>query len=341
MKLLLTPIFILLMSLHAFSEEMSFDNRCMGNAAESCAIIASGVITKQTPDKFREYVENEFSDGEVVLLHSKGGNLAGGVELGRAIREYGLSTEIGNGVSSKDEFWEWPGAGVCESACAYAFMGGRRRAFDNEDKLGFHRFYSPTQNIDGESAQVLSGLLVQYMVEMGIDARVFTFASQENDRSMFYPNDAQAQEFALKTPYGFDHFKLEPYKQGIVAYSKRKGDVDLYDLTMQLTAYCKRGSPKLLYLMAAGLTEAANFLFSVDDQKYTVSADKVSVKPAGDEALLEVTLSKAQATSLTRATSMSSSFDYYRAIGGFFPYGIDLNDVDRQSLAAAFKFCIS
>lgn len=341
MKLFLTPIFILLMSLHAFSEEMSFDNRCMGNAAESCAIIASGVITKQTPNKFREYIKSGFGDGQVVLLHSKGGNLAGGVELGRAIREFGLMTEIGDGVSPKDQFWEWPGAGVCESACAYAFMGGRRRIFDNEDKLGFHRFYSATQNIDGDSAQVLSGLLVQYLVEMGVDARVFTFASQENDRSMFYPNDAQAQEFALKTPYGFDHFQLEPYKQGIVAYSKRKGDVDLYDLTMQLTAYCKRGSPKLLYLMAAGLTETANFAFSADGKEYSVSADNVTVKPAGDGALLEVTLSKAQATSLTRATSMSSSFNYYRAIGGFFPYRKDLNDMDRQSLSAAFKFCIS
>lgn len=341
MKQFLTPIFILLMSLHAFSEEMSFDYRCQGNAAESCALIASGVITKQTPDKFREFVENEFSDGQVVLLHSQGGNLAGGVELGRAIREYGLMTEIGNGVSSKDEFWEWPGAGVCESACAYAFMGGRRRIFDDEDKLGFHRFYSPTQNIDGESAQVLSGLLVQYMVEMGIDARVFTFASQENDRSMFYPNDAQAQEFALKTPYGFDHFKLEPYKQGIVAFSKRKGDVNLYDYTMQLTAYCKRGRPKLLYQIGIPLENTADFVFSLGDKNHYVSADNVTLKPAGDNVLLEVTLPKAIAALVVRGDSIRTSFNYSRAAGGFFPYSKALNDVDRQSLAAAFKFCIS
>lgn len=323
------------------AEDMSFDNRCMGNAAESCAIIASGVITKQTPDKFRNYVKSEFSDGEVVLLHSKGGNLAGGVELGRAIRELGFSTEIGNGIAPKDEFWEWPDAGVCESACAYAFMGGRRRSFDDNDKLGFHRFYSPTQNIDGDTAQVLSGLLVQYMLEMGIDARVFTLASKEKDSSMFYPNDEQSQNFLLKTPYGFSHFQLEPYKDGIIAFSKRKGDVDLYDYTMQLTAYCKRGSPKLLFLMGIPLEETADFSFYSGDKEHVVSANNVTLKPAKDNVLLEVTLTQTQALNFARADTISSYFSYARVFGGFFPYDLNLNELDKKSLSAAFRFCIS
>lgn len=70
-------------------------------------------------------MDTDFSDGEVVLLHSRGGNLAGGVALGKLIREYNLSTEVGGGPPvSQDEIWEWPDAGVCESACAYAFLGG-------------------------------------------------------------------------------------------------------------------------------------------------------------------------------------------------------------------------
>lgn len=341
MKVLLTMMVILLSGMTAKSTEMTFDNRCMGNAAESCAIIASGIISKNTPIVFKQFMDTDFSDGEVVLLHSRGGNLAGGVALGKLIREYNLSTEVGGGPPvSQDEIWEWPDAGVCESACAYAFLGGRRRELGQSDKLGFHRFYSRSQNIDAASAQVLSGILVQYIIEMGVDARIFTLASKEADSSMFYASSAQTEKFSIITPYGFDHFIIEGYKNGIVAYSKRKGDVDLYDYTKQLTAFCKNGQPKLLYFMDVALDQTAKFTLYTDNAEHTVSEQNIVVRPGKETSFLEVALTKQQARAIANASAIETYFSYARVFGGSFPYQLELSPLDKKAVAAAFKFCI-
>jgi len=64
-------------------------------------------------------------DRGIVGLHSPGGNLDAGIEIGKAIRFRGLDTAVG------------PGS-VCFSACALAWLAGHQRYLAPDAYVGFH-----------------------------------------------------------------------------------------------------------------------------------------------------------------------------------------------------------
>lgn len=66
-----------------------------GNMRTSSWIVGTGVIVSDTPDQFRNFLDREGGAGGQLVLHSPGGNLAAGLELGRVIRSWGLTTHIG------------------------------------------------------------------------------------------------------------------------------------------------------------------------------------------------------------------------------------------------------
>lgn len=80
---------------------------------------------------FSSYLKNEHSDGNKVLLHSPGGSLIAGLELGELIRARGMETEIGI-WKSEGTFGDTVDGGYCMSACSYAFLGVKSDAFPRE-----------------------------------------------------------------------------------------------------------------------------------------------------------------------------------------------------------------
>nr|WP_163502156.1 hypothetical protein [Halomonas socia] len=107
---ILSALLLLLTSTPSYSyeyEEMKFElyTPCSGTA-DFCypKIMARGYITDFTPEKFQEFVENEFGpyekiDGLTVCLDSPGGSAMGGMNLGRIFRSYQIATCI------SDHFW--------------------------------------------------------------------------------------------------------------------------------------------------------------------------------------------------------------------------------------------
>lgn len=86
------PIFVLCVSLVAFSEEaMSqvIEEVAFGNAVEALAIRIDGEITAETPDALREFIERENPEAYTVLLNSPGGNRASVVRLLSGLRLHG------------------------------------------------------------------------------------------------------------------------------------------------------------------------------------------------------------------------------------------------------------
>lgn len=115
---------------------------------ESCDFIqATGEITKETPAAFEKFLREKGGAG-VVRLHSGGGDLQAGLELGELFRKNGVVTEVGSdehdptNVNYYDKSpWTRRIKGRCASACAYAFLGGVSRRLLEGDRLGVHRFY--------------------------------------------------------------------------------------------------------------------------------------------------------------------------------------------------------
>jgi hypothetical protein len=123
----------------------------------------------------------------LIVLNSLGGSLVGGIELGRVIRKHGLSTDVGirkeNGGGARGYT-----SGVCFSACATAYLGGRFRFLNEGSRYGVHRFYfSSSTGQDADVAQLLSAMVVSYLREMDIDTELFSLTTMGGRDEMLEP----------------------------------------------------------------------------------------------------------------------------------------------------------
>ena len=66
-------------------------------------------------------------DNVVLVFNSRGGNMNEGIKIGRYMLENGISSAV------KEN-------GVCGSACAFAFLGGKEKILGKNSRLGFHFF---------------------------------------------------------------------------------------------------------------------------------------------------------------------------------------------------------
>ncbi|MGH7095903.1 MAG: hypothetical protein ACREFB_20540, partial [Stellaceae bacterium] len=156
-------------------------------------IFADGDITADTPAEFQKFLDaNHPAATTTVVLNSNGGDLGAGLAIGRLIRKYKLWTQVGSllpvniGVSPTvpDRMVPYlrvssapPYSGYCYSSCTFAFLGGVSRFIDYGSDYGVHRFafVNPTSSTDiGDEAQQMSGELVRYVVEMGVNAQFVT-----------------------------------------------------------------------------------------------------------------------------------------------------------------------
>lgn len=338
----------------AQAADMSFENVCKGNSAASCYVQADGGITLDTPKLFARYLESEHSDGNKVLLNSPGGSLLGGLELGKLIREAGMETEIG--IWKQDGvFGETEQGGICMSACSYAFLGGKVRRIPDGNRLGFHQFYmsgdKPDQVSSSEvdkalmSGQELSSLIVRYLLEMGIDARIFVLGTGAKPNDMFVPDAAQLEEFSLITPEGFGEFFLEPYKKGLVAASRRKSPVRLYDLASQFSSYCRKKTPYLLITTEGGMLnpdELPTTRIRMFSKGRGIEAKAVdgALRVVGDSGV-EVEVNQQVVDLLSASERIEFDLFLGMASGGEVRGKIYLTEMDRKVIAASFRFCIN
>jgi hypothetical protein len=135
----------------ASAAPMKFEYRKTGGNHCCWWIQADGEIVADTPAAFDTFYHSLKYPPGTVRLNSLGGNLMAGVALGEKIRTLGLSTEVGATQDEADKT-----AGICASACAYAFLGGKARFLEENARLGFHRFYSPLA-VDNAKAKLFSG----------------------------------------------------------------------------------------------------------------------------------------------------------------------------------------
>jgi hypothetical protein len=187
-----------------------------GNCRDCVFIGAVGRITAETAEEFRRFMGGPPTperSGWTVYLHSPGGSLIGGMELGRQFRAYRVNTAVGHSVRLSDlngPPWEFARGAECLSACVFAFAGGARRFFgpdeagapswvktsNHQQILGVHQFYralqqrgiTPDPNSPQRSAETydtglsdaqrINGLLVTYLVSMGVDSRLLDLSAR-------------------------------------------------------------------------------------------------------------------------------------------------------------------
>ncbi|MGE0621121.1 MAG: hypothetical protein AB7O54_00785 [Pseudomonadales bacterium] len=206
---------------------MSFVYSGSGGNCSACVwVAAEGEITEQTPDLFRHYVETGGFYG-TVALHSPGGNLKAGLELGLLFRELGVTTIVAKTEKDKEPPYlaGQMVAGVCASACAYAFMGGVQRHVGGDDwwsvpegRVGIHQFsMESTVLAPLESTQSQVGLLLAYTLSMGINSEVLVAASVTPPTDMHWVSRQDAIDVRLdNSTHYFSGWTPKTYGRGLM-----------------------------------------------------------------------------------------------------------------------------
>ncbi len=133
-----------------------------------------------------------------IYFDCEGGVLAEGLKLGRYIKRRYFKT------------YTMPG-GVAKSACALAFLGGRRRGGDRDlegpdrtvsanSRLVYHWFEYRTTSGSPSTVQefdrVMVAELIEYFGEMNVDTKLMGRIAREEDYSVETPEDFT--EFNIK-----------------------------------------------------------------------------------------------------------------------------------------------
>lgn len=168
----------------SFSAGMNFYDAGNGGNCSSCVwLAADGEITLDTPEKFQSAAGGR--KGLLVRINSKGGNPFAAIELGRLFRKYETVVEVAK-TEDYDGSLKSQKPGECYSACVLALMGGvYRQKYDIQGNsvIGIHRPYTEIKNIINTKAlldniiresQIVSGYILEYIFEMGIDTKIFT-----------------------------------------------------------------------------------------------------------------------------------------------------------------------
>lgn len=318
-------------------EPMTFEQGSHGGNCVGCQFIsAQGRITDDTPDQFRTFMETN-SDGFAVVLNSEGGSLAGGLELGRLFREYGLGTTIGRVVHGTSYWDEVFNDGRCVSACAYAFLGGINRSIREGNSIGFHQFHDPdflksAALVAGNLSYLLnardqytSGVIVEYLVEMDGDPRLYQLASKvgPDDPIRLIGTDEQL-EFGLTS--GFDQlggWSIVAFGDGVLAEAKTtiserrvrlycSNDGKFY-LTYILPPRENSVSPVFSYEDAdwykKAYSEFSGFRFDmmVDDLLVQTTVAVVTDIQSTGETLIAIELNRIQAEAVAKASKVAFS----------------------------------
>jgi len=333
-----------------YNKPMEFYIGTAGGPYESYWIVAIGEIEKNTTEKFKKFMQKESPEGNKIVLHSPGGNLIGGIELGKEIRKYKLDTYIGNSINNPNEYqssfnpiYNDFEKGKCVSSCAYAFLGGVDRYLIDKNfgdfyhgmigsELGFHKFYN-NEKIDNpnkaiENTQYASGILVSYMIDMGIDPKFMTFINSKKNNDIFYPNNSTLEKYNIINDKNFDNWKMVPYLDGMYAYSLKKGDIYPYNWLKQLGIFRQYKSNKI-FLVLSDLDNLEvltiqkekifdfSLIITIDNQDYTIEADKVfQIENKQDKMIIYVELDDDILKRILNTNSFSVSLDIPRVLGG-------------------------
>jgi len=281
-------------------------------------IYASGEIIDVTTENFLHFIREHKVDGAQIHFNSPGGSLAEGMKLGRAIRALQFSTTVG---IYNPKFIEGANLdSICASACAYAFAGGTSRFLDQyTGKLGIHQFYAPAYaNVSGEAVQQVSGLIVAYLDQMGVDPKAFTLSTLADRDGMIWlsPSDALKLHFANN---GIEAPVAEIRLLGMSPYLRIQQD--RYNVTVRIIFSCENKRVRMAFGIVTDPTTASMFAenqkrsyLEMDNSEILIISGKSGAMASQSVTWINRNLTPVTLTQIIKANSLGAWIDGFGAV---------------------------
>lgn len=137
------------------------------------------------PGDERKFIDVALTRSDaLVAFNSPGGQLNAGIEIGRAIRLKGFITAVPSGAS-------------CASACALAWLGGRKRLLSTGGRLGFHAVYR--KGADGTTVSSSGNALVgAYLNQLGLSSSAIEYLTSAPPDGMAWVSPDQARRLDVE-----------------------------------------------------------------------------------------------------------------------------------------------
>ena len=165
--------------------------------AEACGtrcrqwVAASGPITPESLRDFELFAEVTPLRGATMVLDSGGGSVVASLELGRRVRQLGMTTTVGRAVHIKGGAGEPARVKLspraeCASMCVFVLLGGAQRIVEPESRILVHQIWPGSKRADPSAENYTAdemvriqrdvGRIAKYTVEMGGDIELFELA---------------------------------------------------------------------------------------------------------------------------------------------------------------------
>lgn len=238
-------------------------------------VFIDGYIHNPTVDAFqRSVIPNEQEFG-IVYLNSAGGDLVAAQKLGRAIRAKGYATQIGLLSSDGNSIR----AGVCESACPIAYVGGKFRLLDTgTGKLAVHRFYLANQGKWASDSKLLFTAerdLSRYIDEMGVSTEFFDLIMRTPADRLIHIGKPAIYEWGLASATAKTAWRTD-------SSGNLRGVSESSTGTLSITFSCEQGGLAAQvqanpWFPAIALLNYDAHSFSVEGKKYSVDEVQVAL----------------------------------------------------------------
>lgn len=343
----------------ATAKDMTFDIIYMNHTN---VVVADGTITADTPARFQSFLDTQPFDGFNFLIHlnSPGGNLYGGMELGRMIRRQGLGTDI-RWYEPRPAGQEWyspgyeeQGPGECYSACALAFLGGEVREVSDGAHIGFHQFSGGVEDpeVAQIGTQIAAGQVLDYITAMGAASSLFTRMSEALPNEVFIPSREELLAYSIISKDAFTGFTLEPYSDGVVASAIFPQNTKGSNLVYQVTTYCREGKP---YILLSGHPDFPGLSSGFDagvrsslegfsiwregegNDSYSYPSEAVRFRTG--QQLAEIQVDAVFLEMIGRGRTRGA-VQYPHAYGGLMYFDIDATPDDLKRISSSFKLCV-
>lgn len=187
---------------------------------ESAWIAADGIISNDTPDKFRTVFSQLGHERLPVIINSPGGRLFAALKIGRMLRSQKLDVMVGETRAlASGEGMIVSGSGVCKSACPFILAAGVHRYSGEGTQVGLHRallvkpasspgsitmLASPNQLAaqSANNARLFRAMRAQvraYLTEMGVSPALADEMDKASATDMNYLSVERQRELGLIT----------------------------------------------------------------------------------------------------------------------------------------------
>lgn len=191
---------------HALNYSQGYNG---GNCSTCAWIAAEGEIVEGDAQALLDYIDtNEIDYQKLIMINSRGGNVAAAIELGTLIRERGMRVMVARTIEYEPKgagrtFQSYEG-GTCASACVFVLMGGEVREIAADSLVGVHQF---APNIDElgsiasttASTQSVVAMLQGYAASMGVNPALMALASSTSPGDMLWLEPQQMERLNLLT----------------------------------------------------------------------------------------------------------------------------------------------